>query len=36
MASLPSGVGQSRLQAGARAVFPRPVHVGEIVTAALE
>jgi two-component system, OmpR family, sensor histidine kinase KdpD len=26
----------SRLQAGARAVFPRPVHVGEIVTAALE
>jgi two-component system, OmpR family, sensor histidine kinase KdpD len=26
----------SRLQAGARAVFPRPVPVGEIVTAALE
>jgi two-component system sensor histidine kinase KdpD len=26
----------SRLQAGARAVFPRPVHVGEIVAAALE
>jgi len=26
----------SRLQAGARAVFPGPVHVGEIVTAALE
>ena len=26
----------SRLQAGARAVFPRPAHVGEIVAAALE
>jgi two-component system sensor histidine kinase KdpD len=26
----------SRLQAGARAVFPRPVHVGEIAAAALE
>jgi two-component system sensor histidine kinase KdpD len=26
----------SRLQAGARAVFPRPAHVGEVVTAALE
>jgi two-component system, OmpR family, sensor histidine kinase KdpD len=26
----------SRLQAGARAVFPRPVQVGDIVTAALE
>ena len=26
----------SRLQAGARAVFPRPSHVGEIVAAALE
>src|SRR5690348_10372090 len=26
----------SRLQAGGRAVFPRPVHIGEIVTAALE
>jgi two-component system sensor histidine kinase KdpD len=26
----------SRLQAGARAVFPRPAHVGEVVAAALE
>jgi len=26
----------SRLQAGGRAVFPRPAHVGEIVAAALE
>ena len=26
----------SRLQAGARAVFPRPAHVGEVVVAALE
>jgi two-component system, OmpR family, sensor histidine kinase KdpD len=26
----------SRLQVGARAVFPQPVHMGEIVTAALE